>query len=177
MQEFNNYTPLVSIALATYNGEGFLARQLDSLLNQTYTNVEIVVSDDGSTDGTLNILRHYASLHQRMAVYNNIGEKGVTQNFQNAIRKCQGQLIALCDQDDIWLPQKIEKLVNELGECSLIYHDSLLVDDQGNSLEIRAIPNGYTGNDPKVFLLKNVVSGHASLFRRELLDDGLPFPA
>jgi glycosyltransferase involved in cell wall biosynthesis len=177
MHHGKDKAPLVSIALATYNGERFLAEQLDSLLRQTYPNLEIVISDDGSTDGTRSIIARYAATHPRISTYVNSGEKGVRNNFQYAIRQCKGDLIALCDQDDIWLPGKIEELVNQIGDASLIYHDSLLINEEAVSLETRAVPNHYTGNNPVVFLFKNVVSGHACLFKREILREALPFPA
>ena len=169
--------PFVSIALATYNGERFLAEQLESLVNQTYPKLEIIVSDDGSTDKTVSILERYAAIHPQIRIYQNTGKSGVTNNFQHAIRHCEGVFIALADQDDIWLPGKIEQLVNGIGTASLIYHDSLLIDEAGRSLQTTAVDKGYTGNDPVVFLLKNIVSGHACLFKRELLEEALPFPA
>lgn len=168
--------PFVSIALATYNGERFLAEQLESLVNQTYPNLEIIVSDDGSTDNTLGILERYAAIHPQLRIYQNTRKSGVTNNFQNAIRHCEGAFIALSDQDDIWLPGKIEQMVKGIGNASLIYHDSLLVDEAGRSLQTTAVEKGYTGNDPMVFLLKNIVSGHACLFKRQLLQQALPFP-
>src|SRR5687767_13263616 len=129
MQQERDDSPLVSIALATFNGQRFLAEQLDSLLRQTYSNLEIIISDDGSTDATVNIVASYAAAYPHIFVYRNTGEKGVASNFQHAIRQCKGDLIAFCDQDDIWLPGKIEKLVKEIGDASLIYHDSLLINE------------------------------------------------
>ena len=82
-----------------------------------------------------------------------------------------GKYIALCDQDDYWLPQKIEMLVNNLGNADLIYHNSLFVDEKNNSL-IKTVMtrfNPYSGNTAKIFLMSNCVSGHACLFRRDLL--------
>jgi len=97
----------ISIAIATYNGGLFLREQLDSLYNQTRLADEIVVSDDGSTDNTLDILEEY---HQRYGLTYSInsGRHGVNANFFRAISQCTGDFIQICDQDDIWLPNKLE---------------------------------------------------------------------
>ena len=168
--------PLVSIALATFNGEQFIAEQVESLIAQTYPNLEIIISDDGSTDRTFSILKSYAERYSHIFIYSNNGEKGLRKNFEHALKKCNAPYIALCDQDDVWLPGKIALLVEQIGEASLIYHDSLLVNAAGHSLNRRVVKKEYTGKDPKVFLLKNVVSGHACLFKKELLEAALPFP-
>ena len=171
-------TPMVSIALATYNGVEFLAAQLDSLLAQTYTHMEIVISDDGSTDGTLKMIENYIEKFPLISLHHNEGEHGIKKNFENAIRSCRGEYIALCDQDDIWLPQKTEKLVNGIGSYALVYHNSLFIDSTGHSLgkTIADKRPGYTGKDPKVFLLFNAISGHACMFRKKLIPLALPFP-
>jgi glycosyltransferase involved in cell wall biosynthesis len=176
MHQATTSQPMVSIALATFNGEGFVAEQLESLVNQTYPNLEIIVSDDGSEDDTLSILESYAIRYPFITIVLNDGEHGVEKNFENSLKYCNGELIALCDQDDIWHPSKIEILVNTIGDASLIYHNSLLIDQEGCSLRKTAIDKQYSGNNPKVFLLKNIVSGHACLFKKKLLEAALPFP-
>ena len=169
----------MSVAVAVYNGEKFLVQQLNTLIGQTYENLEIVVSDDGSSDGSWNILESFAASNANLFIYRNETQRGIKRNFENALKHCKGALIAFCDQDDIWMPDKIEKLVNYIGEHALVYHNSLFVDTNGRSLDttITAELNPYRGNDPRAFLLWNTVSGHALLFRRELLDLALPFPA
>ena len=91
---------------------------------------------------------------------------------------CKGTYIALCDQDDFWLPNKLEELVNHIEEYALVYHNSLFVNLGGTSLDktIADKMNCYTGNDPAVFLMHNCISGHACLFHRKLLTLALPFP-
>lgn len=98
--------PLVSIALATYNGERFLRQQLESLLAQTYGNFEIVITDDGSTDSTWSILEEYAKKDSRVFFSKSDRERGFINNFTGAILKCKGEIVFLCDQDDIWYPEK-----------------------------------------------------------------------
>jgi len=100
---------LVSIALATYNGERFLKEQIESLLNQTYKNIEIVISDDKSTDKTLEILNYYLQKDERIKFSINQNPSGFQKNFEKAIEQCCGEIIFLCDQDDVWYENKIEE--------------------------------------------------------------------
>lgn len=99
----------ISVAIATYNGDRFLREQLDSLYRQTRLPDEVVVSDDGSTDTTMVILEEY---HQRYGLIylHNTCAKGVNGNFESALRMTTGNLVCLCDQDDVWLNNKIETL-------------------------------------------------------------------
>jgi len=170
--------PLVSIAVCTYNGEKFLKEQLDSIVNQTYPNLEIIVVDDQSSDQTLAILKSYAEEHANIKVYQNETNLGYIKNFEKAIGLCKGEFIALSDQDDIWDLNKIELLVGEIGRSVLIYHDSSFIASDGSSLNknLSDVINMYEGNSFKPFLLSNSVSGHACLFRRDLVNYCLPFP-
>ncbi len=171
--------PLVSIAVATYNGAQFLVAQLDTLVAQSYPNIEIIVSDDGSTDGTLETLELYAKNHATFFVYKNEWLHGIKKNFENALKYCNGTYIAFSDQDDIWMLDKIEKLVNAIGDYALVYHDSLFVDLNGNSLNksFASIFNCYSGNDSRAFLFTNSVSGHALMFHCSMISIALPFPS
>ena len=105
----------VSIAMATYNGERFLRKQLDSLFSQTRRPDEVVVCDDNSSDGTIDILKEY-KLKYGLRYYVNSSSLGVNRNFFKAIELCTGDYIAICDQDDIWLPNKIEISLSKLRE-------------------------------------------------------------
>jgi glycosyltransferase involved in cell wall biosynthesis len=170
--------PLVSIAVATFNGAEYLTQQLDTLVAQSYQNIEIIVSDDGSTDDTLSILELYAKKYANFFVYKNEVLHGVKRNFENALEHCKGTYIAFSDQDDIWMLDKIEKQVNAIGDYAAIYHDSLFIDNIGNSLHksLGESVNSYSGFDARSFLLFNCVSGHALLFHRKMLEIVLPFP-
>lgn len=105
----------ISVALATYNGSRYLRQQLDSLYAQIRRPDEVVVSDDGSTDGTLDILEEY---HKNYNLHYSInpGPHGVNNNFYRAISLCTMDYIAICDQDDIWLPEKIDVSYRKLLE-------------------------------------------------------------
>ena len=170
--------PLISIAVATYNAGKYLREQLDTLIGQTYPNIEVVISDDGSTDGTLDVLKEYQERYPNFRVYHNDAPHGVKPNFANAIRHSEGIYIALCDQDDIWMLDKIEKLSAVIRNNTMAYHNSLFVDDNGKSLDrtIASRLNCYHGSDPRAFLMCNTVSGHALMFHRKLIDLALPFP-
>jgi len=169
-------TPLVSIAMCTYNGARFLAAQLDTLINQTYKPIEIVVVDDFSTDTTFDILTAYAAKYPQFTIYRNEKNLGFTKNFEKAVKLCMGELIALCDQDDVWDHQKIELQVAALGNNMFIYHDSEFIHEDGTSMNKRIsdVMNLYRGGEPEVFLFFNCVSGHSILMKRELLTDALP---
>jgi glycosyltransferase involved in cell wall biosynthesis len=167
---------LVSIALCTYNGAAYLSEQLDTLVNQTYPNCEIVIVDDCSKDSTVNILKQYANEYPQIKLYTNNENLGYTKNFEKAIRLCKGEYIALCDQDDIWDLQKIEMQFNGIKDNILIYHDSEFIHQDGTSInkKMSDIMNLYSGDRPETFLFFNCVSGHSILMKRELLDIALP---
>ena len=104
----------VSIALATYNGERFLREQLDSLYSQSRLPDEVVVCDDCSSDHTVSILEEYKNKYG-LAYYRNDVSLGVNANFFRAISLCSGDYICICDQDDMWMPHKVETLLNEIS--------------------------------------------------------------
>ena len=169
-------TPLVSIAMCTYNGAKFLAAQLDTLVTQTYKRIEIIVADDCSTDDTFSILTVYAAKYSQFRIYRNEKNLGFTANFEKAVKLCGGDLIALCDQDDLWDHKKIELQVDAIKENMLIYHDSEFIHEDGTSMHknMSDVMNLYRGGEPEVFLFFNCVSGHSILMKKELLNDALP---
>jgi glycosyltransferase involved in cell wall biosynthesis len=168
--------PLVSIALCTYNGAEFLSQQLDTLVDQTYKNTEIIVVDDCSTDDTFAILEDYASRCPQLKIYKNRQNLGFTGNFEKAVKLCTGELVALCDQDDIWELEKIALQVAAIKDNVFIYHDSEFVHEDGTTMnkKMSDLMNLYRGDDPKTFLFFNCVSGHSILLRKTLLDAALP---
>lgn len=171
--------PLVSIALCTYNGSRYIREQLESLLLQDYPRLEIIVCDDRSSDDTVSIVSSYKDSRITQIVINetNLGFRG---NFAKAFELCRGDLIAPSDQDDIWLPNKISTLVINLiaGKHTMVYCDSAYVAEDGTPLHRNLsddIPT-YSGNDPTALSARNCVSGHAMLFRREVLESAQPIP-
>lgn len=180
----------ISVAMCTYNGERFLRRQLESISEQTLLPDELVVYDDGSTDGTLALLRDFA-LRSNIPtfVHSNDQTLGVVSNFEAALGHCRGQLLFLADQDDVWLPRRVEQFVHTFAvnpDALLVFSDARLVDADEAPLpgtlwqslafgerEQRAVatPKGLS-----LLLHKSVVTGAASAVRRSLLPLARPFP-
>ncbi|MEQ1736893.1 MAG: glycosyltransferase family 2 protein, partial [Rhodoglobus sp.] len=187
----------VSVALCTFNGERFLAEQLRSILEQTRPAVQLVIADDGSTDGTLAVadatIAEYRASHpdRTPAVVVLTGDKplGVAANFERALRACTGDLIALSDQDDVWEPERLERMVAALDaipDAGLLHSDARLIDGSGSDLgttlfaalgitdaERRAIDEGR-GYD--ALLRRNLATGATTMVRASVRDRALPVP-
>lgn len=108
---------MISIAMATYNGEKYLREQLDSILVQTISDFELIICDDCSNDSTRKILSEYAKKDSRIKVIFNEQNLGFVKNFEKTISFCNGEYIAFSDQDDIWLPNHLEVLLSEIGRA------------------------------------------------------------
>lgn len=104
----------IDILLATYNGEKYLREQIDSILKQTYKNFNLIISDDCSKDSTRKILKEYEQKDNRIIVYLQENNLGYVKNFEFLLSKVQSKIYMLSDQDDVWLPEKIEKTYNKL---------------------------------------------------------------
>lgn len=158
----------ISVVLCTYNGERYLRQQLDSLLGQTRLPDEIIAQDDGSTDHTLDILREYACRHPDFRILQNRGEHGVNPNFFSALRQATGDLIAVCDQDDIWVATKLERQEKAIGENLLIGGRSTPFSEDA------ATPANDDERLPNIDLLRmmfvGMMPGHTQLMRRSLLN-------
>lgn len=161
----------VSIVMCTYNGEQYLREQMDSLLAQTYPIREIIVQDDVSTDSTWKILTDYATKHPDVVkATQNKERKGYRLNFMSALLKATGDYVAISDQDDIWLPEKIEVLVKEIGDAALVFHDSVLFSTSANDMG-RLHRQGMPAHmHPIATLLKPQGYGHQLMFRKDLLE-------
>ena len=169
---------LVSIAMATYNGEKYLKEQLDSLINQSYKSIEIVIVDDCSKDNTIGLIKQYQEKFNFIRLFINEKNSGVTSTFEKAITESKGKYIAISDQDDIWELDKIEILLNEIDDFDAVYSNSLLVDSQGNSLgkSFTTIMNMKTYKIGTPFLLSNSVPGHTILMKKDFVEKILPIP-
>ena len=168
---------LISVVLCTYNGEHFLDQQLQSILTQTYSNLEIIIFDDASTDGTKLILQKYQQ-QPNIQVHFNEKNIGFTKNFEQAVLATNANYICFADQDDIWLQKKIELLYQHIKHYSLIYSNSLLIDENGKSLnkylsDFRKLQNI---NNSKGFVFSNAVTGHTMMMKREVLEKAIPLP-
>jgi glycosyltransferase involved in cell wall biosynthesis len=170
---------LISVALATYNGSSFLRHQLDSIYAQTWNNIEVVACDDNSSDDTVAILEEY---RQRYGLRYKVNKQnlGFVRNFEKVLLNCHGEFIALADQDDIWLPKKLERLVAGIESADLVYSDALLVDKHGRELPGSLMQTSgvrpVSGRQFAYFVCNTCVTGCTTLIRRDLLEKALPIP-
>lgn len=174
--------------MATYNGERFIKEQINSILCQLSPCDELVISDDGSTDRTLEIIASYNDKrikvlhHRKNPVLANVKHSRnfyyATENFENALKAAKGDYIFLSDQDDVWLPEKKEKMISAMEECGAdcVMCNFSIIDEKG-------IKTGEVGfSEPpnlKSFFSKVLHSrliGSSMAFTKELLDFALPFP-
>jgi glycosyltransferase involved in cell wall biosynthesis len=179
----------LSIALATYNGEAYIGKLLDSIIHQTRLPDEIIISDDASTDSTLKVVEDFMRLSPiPIRLHRNQERVGSTPNFEVAIRACNGDIIFLCDQDDVWYPEKIARIeecfVND-KKAGIVFTDANVVNKDlcpyGTKLweRIKFSPREQKNIeiDPLMVLLKHyVVTGATMAFRSSFLDFILPIP-
>lgn len=175
---------MISIVMASYNGEAYICEQIDSILLQTFQNFELVVCDDCSTDSTWKILQNYSAADSRIRIFQNENNLGFKNNFAKAISLTKGEYIALCDQDDIWESDHLEQLLNHLGNKMIACGDSLLVDSQNHSLDMTLsyqesldfVPDDDMKKAYSIFYFRSPFQGAGMLIRREFLDMALPIP-
>jgi glycosyltransferase involved in cell wall biosynthesis len=163
----------LSVCLATFNGARFLREQIDSVLSQLRPGDEFLVADDGSSDDTVRILESYGS-RLRVVATDRVG--GVVDNFERVLMQARGDLIALCDQDDVWMAGRADFMRQRLRDATLLMMNGDVVDG-----DLRP-----TGQDIEQFVrfrggfLRTLASNHyvgcCMAFRRELLGVALPFP-
>lgn len=183
--------PTVSVALCTHNGADYIEEQLRSILAQTHPVDEIIVSDDASRDDTIARIRSIVGESPEAPVLRvllNDSPLGVTRNFEQAVQATTGDLIALCDQDDVWRSDKIAVMVDRFARqphLSLLFSDAALVDERGESLSMSLFDAlevtaadlaALRGPDAFATLLRrNLVTGATAMFARDLLPTAAPF--
>ena len=176
---------MISVAMATYNGERFVKEQIDSILSQTIEDIELVVCDDCSTDTTWDILNEYAMQDMRVHIYRNDHNLGYKNNFEKAIRLCRGDFIALSDQDDIWFDRHLEILSAGIGENDLIGGNVVFMDENGTVLEgnfkdalaFDRIPAQLVDLSYTMLFFRNVFQGASLLMRRTFTFSGAAYVA
>lgn len=168
----------ISVVIATYNGERYLKQQLDSILAQTHSPEEIIIVDDASSDSTAAILKSYAANDTRFRLLMNEKNIGYIKSFEKGMLAATCSLIALSDQDDIWVPHKLETLFKNMGSSIAVYSDSILVDENGVSSgkKMSDIKNQLSYNNCLMYTIGAWAPGHAMLFRKELVENCKPFP-
>ncbi|MEQ1109498.1 glycosyltransferase family 2 protein [Acinetobacter seifertii] len=165
---------MISVCLATYNGEKYIVEQLNSILPQLSSTDEVIISDDHSTDETLLLIK---SLNDpRIKIITNELGKGYTKNFENAINHSSGDYIFLSDQDDVWVENKVELMMKYLLDFDLVVSDAIISDSHlkptlGSHFELHNTKSGFLNN-----WLKTRYIGACMAFRREIFSKLLPFP-
>ena len=176
---------MISIAMATYNGEEFLEKQLDSILQQTIQDFEIVVCDDHSQDSTWEILEKYAVQDKRFRLYRNEKNLGFKKNFEKAIGLTKGDYIALSDQDDIWYPRHLEILLNKIGDNMLCIGNCDMIDKKDHIYANRYYEDSQQyhykyedsiGKSCRILFTISPFIGCSMMINRSFIDKVLPFP-
>ena len=173
-----NKNPTVAVVVATYNGATYLRAQLESIVQQTYKPSQIIIVDDASVDDTLQVANNFAAHHPEVMVVQNETRLGYIKNFEKGMLLANASYVALSDQDDIWVPHKIEVLMHAIGDQMLAYSDSELIDANGDLLhkKMSSIKNQLAYHTPIMYAIGAWAPGHAMLFKKELVDKAAPFP-
>lgn len=176
---------MISVCMATYNGEKFIKEQIDSILSQLDSNDELIISDDGSTDKTLDLISSYKD--SRIKIYHNNKTSYLknlkyaksfyyaTANFENALKHAIGDYIFLADQDDVWASNRVRKMVKELEQVGCVACKRKFTDINGNIISApfsdRIVSHSLLSN-----LLRRPFIGCCMAFRKDILKIILPFP-
>lgn len=168
---------MISVCVAAFNGEKYIEEQILSVLRNLDSQDEIIISDDGSSDRTRRIVDDLAEKDRRIRIIDG-PRKGLIKNFENAIVHSKGDIIFLCDQDDVWKDNKVKTVLDIFGntDCTLVMHDACIVDSNLRILgcsffEFKKCKKGYWRN-----LIKNSYIGCCMAFKRSILDYAIPFP-
>lgn len=175
----------VDVLLATYNGEKYIREQIESILNQTYQNIRLIISDDCSKDNTPEILREYEKKDNRIELYIQEKNLGVVKNIELLLSKVKNNYYMLSDQDDVWLSEKIEKSLETLTnkDADLVFGDLEVVDQDlktiypsfGDFMLLNNKINKYI-NSPKLNYIYNCVTGCTVLAKKETIQKIVPLP-
>ena len=180
----------ISVAMCTCNGELFLSEQLESIAKQTFLPDELIICDDQSTDETLKVVQDFQKKSPfNVKIYLNSSKLGSTKNFEKAISLCHENIIVLSDQDDVWCPNKLERMISVFKNYSKIgylFSNAIIVDEKLQnssftiweriSFDFRQRKEYKQGQQLKVLLKHNVVTGATIAFRAELRKLILPIP-
>lgn len=177
---------MISVCLATYNGEKYIYEQLQSIREQISSCDEIIISDHGSTDNTIQIIEKIND--RRIKILRNNKKKSTkiyssshinaSANFENAIKNAKGDYIFLSDQDDIWMNLKVKKMMEKLskGKTLLVMSNFSIIDTHNKLVKEKKFPNCPISNNEIINLIKMPFHGCCIAFKKELLKKILPFP-
>ncbi len=181
---------MIDILLATYNGEKYLSQQIDSIIAQTCKDWQLLIRDDLSTDNTVNIIKSYTRRHpdKIRLIEDNKGHLGLARNFEALLESAQSEFIMFCDQDDIWLPNKIELTLNTMKaarqtwpNAPLLVHTDLKVVDE----TLKPIAESFwklnrispeSDCQLKKIIYQNIVTGCTVMINKKAKEISMPFP-
>ena len=164
----------ISVCIATYNGEKYILAQLYSILKQLSIEDEVIISDDSSTDKTVEIIKSIRDNRIRLLLDQRF--KSPVFNFENAIKHCSNDIIFLSDQDDVWMPQKVDIFLEQLRYNDLVTSDCSFINDTGEVVLSSYFSQVDAGSGVIRNLRKNTYFGCCMAFKRTLLKKALPFP-
>lgn len=163
---------MISVCMPTYNGARFIKAQVESILPQLNADDELVVSDDGSTDDTLAILQDFGD--SRIKILKGKNRLGPVYNLERALKNASGDTIFLADQDDIWLPGKVEAVCEALKRDALVMHDAYVLKNGKRACTLSSLRPHCKGAFAN--WVRNTYTGCCMAFRSEVLSSALPFP-
>ena len=172
----------IDILMATYNGEKYLAEQLDSIINQTYHNWNLLIRDDNSTDRTLEIIQDYQKKDNRIKLLkDNKGNLGIVKNFEELLKNSESEFIMFSDQDDIWVENKLDmylKMIEKIKNKGFMIHsDAILFDkNKSNILKDTFISKKAINKGLENVFFNYFVQGATILISKEIKNFILPFP-
>lgn len=169
--------PKISVAMTTYNGNLYVREQISSIVSCLQDEDELIISDDGSTDNTVDTVNAFASADNRIKLICG-PKKGIVKNFESAIKSCSGDIIFLSDQDDIWHKDKIEKILKifENTEAEIVLHNANIYDNNSGKIvdtckNVFGYRKSYMGN-----LIRNSFIGCCMAVKKDSIQKALPFP-
>ena len=165
---------MISVCLSTYNGEKYILEQIMSILNQLSENDEIIVSDNGSTDLTIELIKSIND--KRIFIYKYTENKSLIKNIENALINSKGDLVFLADQDDVWLENKVEIMKNALEQNHLVISDCYVTDENLSIMHDSFFLINKSNKNKYYGLFRNSYLGCCMAFRRSVLNIALPFP-
>lgn len=164
----------ISVCMASYNGSNYIVEQINSILSQLGPNDELIVTDDKSSDDTIELVKSIGD--NRIRLFQNPKNLGYTRNFERALSLAEGKYIFLADQDDVWLPGKVDAVLKALQDYDMVVTDATVVDANLNVIE----QSHFQSHDVKqgfwINFIRTRYIGACMAFRKKVLELALPFP-
>ena len=172
----------ISVALTTYNGSKYIVEQLKSICKQTFLPDEIVICDDCSNDNTIEIIKQFSLQSPiKIKIHQNSINIGPRKNFEKCIQMCKGDILFFCDQDDVWLKNKVERMVNEFDNKNVVFvfSDGYVTDSELNVIRDSEWSINWAAFSTQEYFnfcqTRNFPLGHLQAIRRDVLEKMIPF--